>query len=368
MNASERVFQCLSLCARPPGNALEAAGLSAALGALRSWNELLDDAEYHGLETLLAAHIRTAGVQIPAAASDRLKARSVQQSHALAVRTRVVLECLSALEQAGIPVLVLKGAALAQLVYADPLLRPMHDVDMLVPATAAPLAWGVLHDLGFSASGPAIGPSHHHLRAASRTLDGATITVELHTNLFARTPFVAPLSHQDLCGASQPFEWNGLTVRTLGCADMLWHVYAHAFAINVFCRGVRLISVADVMHVTEAWLDAIDWDDMNRRYHRLVRALPYVHHLAPWSRRVQERLSHRDAGTRLAVRPMAVPLEWWGALHHDVLWPPEWWFAIRYGVRGPFDWTWYRFIGHPAHLAAAAGAAMRRRLSDARVR
>jgi hypothetical protein len=65
---------------------------------------------------------------------------------------------------------------------------------------------------------------------------------------------------------------------------------------------------------------------------------------------------------------MAVPLEWWGALHHDVLWPPEWWFAIRYGVRGPFDWTWYRFIGHPAHLAAAAGAAMRRRLSDARVR
>jgi hypothetical protein len=362
MNASERIFQCLSLCARPPGDALDAGRLRAALEAQPSWNDFLDGAEYHGLETLLAAHVRAASVQIPSAAGDRLKARSVQQSHALAVRTRVVSECLSALAQAGIPVLVLKGAALARLVYANPLLRPMHDVDLLVPATEARRAWDVLHCLGFSPSGQAVGASHHHLRGMSRTIDGATLTIELHTELLARTPFVAPLRYQDLCCASQTFEWNGLTVRTLGREDMLWHVYAHAFVINVFCRGIRLISVADLMHVTEVWLDAIDWDDMNRRYRRLVRALPYVHHLAPWSRRVRDRFRSSGAGACAAVRPIGPPLEWWGALHHEVLWPPAWWFAMRYGVRGPVDWAWFRFIGHPARLAAASGSAMKRRL------
>jgi hypothetical protein len=274
----------------------------------------------------------------------------------------VVSECLIALEQAGIPLLVLKGAALARLVYASQLLRPMHDVDILVPETTARRACDVLHGLGFSASGQAVGPSHHHLPGLSRTIDGATITIEVHTELLARTPFVATLRYRDLCGASQTFDWNGLAVRTLGCEDMLWHVYAHAFVINVFCRGIRLIAVADLMHVTEAWLDAIDWDDMNRRYFRLVRALPYVHHLAPWSRRVRARLPSIAAGPVAAVRPISPPLAWWGALHHDVLWPPPWWFAMRYGVRGPFDWTWYRVIGHPARLAAATGAAMKRRL------
>ena len=34
--------------------------------------------------------------------------------------------------QAGVPFLVLKGAALAHLVYGDPRLRPMRDVDLLI--------------------------------------------------------------------------------------------------------------------------------------------------------------------------------------------------------------------------------------------
>jgi hypothetical protein len=362
MKAADSTFRCLSLCARPPGNTTESSRLCAALEAPPSWHALLDRAEAHGLEALLAAHIRAAGIQIPQPAGDRLKARLMQHAYAAAVRTRIVAEILSAFDRAGIPLLVLKGAALAQLVYATPLLRPMRDVDILVPEGEARRAWDVLLRSGFSASGQPVGPSHHHLQAMSRTVDGATITIEVHTELFARTPFVEPLRYQDLCRGSQSFDLGGVRRQTLGREDMLWHVYAHAFVINVFCRGIRLISVADLTHALEAWIDELDWDDMGRRYRRLVRALPLVHDLTPWSRRVQVRLGNVRAGTPHAVRPIAAPLEWWGALHADVLWPPAWWFGMRYGVRGPLDWTWYRFFGHPAGIAAAATAAVTRRL------
>lgn len=363
MRASERTFRCLSLCARPPSSALEPPALSAALEALPSWNDLLDNAEYHGLEALLAAHIRKAGIQIPPTADDRLRARCVQNAHAFAVRTRIVSEILSALDQARVPLLVLKGAALAHLVYSNPLLRPMRDVDVLVPRQETRRASHVLHRLGFSPGGQVVGPSHHHLQGMSRTIDGVTITMELHTELLAPTPLVEPLRYEDLCRASQTFDWGGLRHQTLGREDMLWHVYAHAFVINVFCRGIRLISVADLIHATEAWLDTLDWDDMGRRYRRLVRALPLVHHLTPWSRRVRAGLPYGKPGTPVAVRPIVVPSEWWGALHRDVLWPPEWWLGMRYGVQDPFDWMWYRLIGHPVRLAAAAAAAVKRRIN-----
>ena len=309
-----------------------------------SWDELLDHAQQHGLEQLLLKHLRAALIPIPQTAAHRLRARSLQHAHASATRQVVVVDAVRALESAGIPVLVLKGAALARLVYANPLLRPMRDVDLLVPAAAARQASLILSGLGFTASGHPVDPSHHHLQGLSTTLNGATITIELHTELFARTPFVKPLRYEDLWRASQTFDWGGATLRSLGREDMLWHVYAHAFIINVFCRGIRLISVADLMHATDAWLDLLDWNDLNWRYGRMVRALPRVAQL-----------------TRGLVRPLDVPEDWWGALHRDVLWPPEWWFAVRYGIQEPGHWIWHRLIGHPAHLAAAGIAAVKRR-------
>jgi hypothetical protein len=348
MKPSEQALRCLALCTQPLPSIADSHRLCEALDAVPSWNVVLDSAEFHGLEALLAAHIRAACIQIPRPAEERLRARCVQNAHATAVRSRIVSEVLSDLDRARIPVLVLKGAALAQLVYTNPLLRPMRDVDVLVPEREAQRATQVLSRLGFCAGGPSVGSSHHHLQAMSKTVDGATITIEVHTELFARTPFVKPLRYQDLCRASQSFDWGGLTHRTLGREDMLWHVYAHAFVINVFCREVRLISVADLMHATEAWLDLVDWDDITRRYPRMVRALPFIHQLT------------RTPGS---VRPIAAPFQWWGALHPDVIWPSEWWFGMRYGIRGPLDWMWYRCLGHPARLVAAGAAAVTRRMT-----
>lgn len=73
--------------------------------------------------------------------------RSTRLFHQL---TRVLQD----LREAQCPVLLLKGAALAETVYGDAALRPMVDLDLLVPASRVPLAETILGQLGYRAQIP----------------------------------------------------------------------------------------------------------------------------------------------------------------------------------------------------------------------
>src|SRR4030095_9472511 len=132
----------------------------------------------------------------------------------------------------------------------------------------------VLMRCGFRPGGIAVPAGHHHLQAMATTLEGATVTIELHHQLLLRTPFIRPRRYDDVIERCQPFEWGGMSGQTLGREDMLWHVYAHAFVINTLSPGaIRLLSVADLVHATEAWIDRIDWNLFARNHGRVSRAL-----------------------------------------------------------------------------------------------
>jgi len=363
---SEGAFQFLSLCAQPPGSAAVAQRLPSGLSAVPSLDELAIAAEQHGMEPLVLAHIERTGLAIPVDLRDRLRARHTQHAHAAAVRARLVADLVSALTQADVPVLVLKGAALAHLVYADPRLRPMRDVDLLIRKADAGRALDVLTHCGFRPGGIAVPSRHHHLQAMAKTVEGATVTIELHHELLPRTPFVEPRVYDDVIQRSQPFDWGGMTYRTLGREDMLWHVYAHAFVIYTLRPGaIRLLSVADLAHATEAWIDQIDWARVRRQHGRLLRALHVLDDLVPWSPHVAEVL--REQVERPATSVRAYPIDsnsdWSAGIMPDVLWPPEWWFRMRYGVTAWPRWVWFRCVGHPAHLAISAARAVVTRLA-----
>jgi hypothetical protein len=366
---SEDVFRFLSLCAPPPGSVPVAHQLSTALSAVPSSDVLANAAEQHGMEPLVLAHIERMGLAIPAGLRDRLRARQAQHAHAASVRTRVLADVVSAMAQAAVPFLVLKGAALAHLVYGDPRLRPMRDVDLLIRKRDAGRALDVLMLCGFKPGGTPVPSSHHHLQAMAKVLDGVTVAIELHHELLVRTPFVRPRDYDDLIRRSQPFEWGGMSCRTLGCEDMLWHVYAHAFVINTLRPGaIRLLSVADLVHATEAWIDRFDWARLRGQYGRLARALHVLHDLVPWSPRVMEVLREQLERPASAVRvyPIDSDPSWSAALIPDVLWPPEWWFRMRYGITAWPRWVWFRGVGHPARLALSAKRAVMTRVPRGR--
>ncbi len=362
---SDGAFRFLSLCARPPESAAVAQPLSSALSTVLSLDELAIGAEQHGMEPLVLAHIERTGLAIPADLRARLRARQTQHAHAASVRARVIADVACAMAKARVPFLVLKGAALAHLVYADPRLRPMRDVDLLIRKTDAGGALDVLMRRGFRPGGTPVPSGHHHVQGMARTTEGATVTIELHHELMVRTPFVETRGYDDLIRRAQPFEWGGITCQTLGCEDMLWHVYAHAFVINTLRPGaIRLLSVADLVHTTEAWVDRIDWARLRQQHLRLLRALHVLQDLVPWSPHVAEVLLEQAERPATAVRVFAMNSDpdWSAGLMPNVLWPPEWWFRMRYGITAWPRWVWYRVVGHPARLALSAGRAIMTRL------
>jgi hypothetical protein len=317
------------------------------------------------MEPLVLAHLERTGLAIPADLRARLRARTTQHAHAAAVRARVIATVVGALKQEGVPFLVLKGAALAHLVYSDPRLRPMRDVDLLVRPADGGRALDVLRRCSFSPGGTAVPARHHHLQAMATTLAGATVTIELHHELTVRTPFVRPRGYDDVSRRCQPLEWGGLPCQTLGREDMLWHVYAHTFVINTLRPGaIRLISVADLVHATEAWVDRVEWARLRREYGRLVRALRVLQDPVLWSPRVAEVLREQLEWPLAAVRarPINSDRDLSVAVIKDVLWLPEWWFRMRYGITAWPRWLWFRIVGHPARLALAAGRAVMTRL------
>src|SRR4051812_40926908 len=212
---SDSTFRFLSLCASPPGSTAAAQRLPSALSAVASFHDLATAAEQHGLEPLVLAHADRAGLAIPGDFRARLRARTTRHAHAAAVRARVLANVARAMAQAEVPFLVLKGAALAHLVYGDPRLRPMRDVDLLVRPADGARALQVLVRCGFR-PGAAV-PSHHpHLEAMATAVEGAPVTIELHHELLVRPPFVGPRRYDDVIQRCQPFEWGGVSYQTLG--------------------------------------------------------------------------------------------------------------------------------------------------------
>ena len=365
MILSDTSFGVLSLCTARPGHPAIGDRLPAALAQVRRWDTLAADAEEHGLEPLLLAHAHELGIALPPETETRLKVRCMQHAHAAAVRARATAAMLDALEADGIPALILKGVALAHLVYPSPAMRPMRDVDLLVPADHAAAAWASLRRAGLSPFGKRQPDRYHHLQELAWTVDGATITVEIHKELLRATPFVRPSRYRQLAERSQTFACGGRAARTLGPEDMLWHIYAHAFVINVLRPGIRLMSIADLTAATEAWVDRIDWDRLRQTYPRLVRALPGIGDIVPWSERVERQLGPAARRPSVTVRGASAATRWQAAFSSRVWWPDAWWFDMRYGVDCAARRIWSRLVAHPASVALAAADTAWRRHRDA---
>ena len=148
------------------------------------WARLPHDAEANHLTPLLDSLLRRCGQQAPEPAAGTIRALMLRHAVWHRARTNALHEVLTELERQTIEALVLKGAALAWMIYGTPTLRPMADVDLMVPRPAAPLAQEALLRLGFRAERTPrrFGRYMHHLPVAARVDGGVTINCEIHVD------------------------------------------------------------------------------------------------------------------------------------------------------------------------------------------
>jgi len=366
MTQSENTYPLLALCARAQGHPTQYQHLRQQAAKFADWSALPALAENHGLTPLLYTHLQAAGVSVPAAVQQQLQARAVQHRHANRVRAKTLAEVLGAFQSAGIEVLVLKGAALAHWVYPQPGLRPMRDVDVLVGRPQARQAQALLAELGFNAPPPGNDLPAKHLTVAQRHVEGLPVSIEIHHNLY--TNGAPATAFEALRPGAVPFVIEGVTARTLGCEDMLDHIYRH---MRLIFNPLRLISVADMVSLAEGYANEIDWPRVNPR---ALNALAVCHWLTPLSGELIEAASlnpgrpPKEAGQVFEGWPryalVAQRHKSYGNIVRHTFFPAEWWLRFYYGLpSGPALW-WGRVMRHPLHILSWVGHYFRHRVKN----
>jgi hypothetical protein len=230
------------------------------------WEELVALADQQQVAPLLYQRLQMHGIAslLPAETLRRLQKsqrsnamRNLRLYHELA-------ELLKALQSQKIPVIVLKGAYLAQDVYQTPALRFMVDYDLMIPEADLPSAVEILTALGYRplqpiplATSKAVG---HHLPRFLRENDAAS--VEIHWTI-TRPDKTYTIAMASLWARAQPFTVAGLDALALCREDMLLHLCLHATYQHFFLQGVR--PLCDITEVVTRYGTTLDWDQFCQR-------------------------------------------------------------------------------------------------------
>jgi hypothetical protein len=165
---------------------------------------------------------------------------------------------LNFLHDAGIPTLILKGAALALLYYHDLGLRPMTDIDVLVPINKAIDTIELLRGSGWKpiAATPRNISADFLLatKACNLVRHESDPQLDLHWHVFQEC--LDPDADLDLWDSSVPVLNRDVETRALSSADQFLHICVHGMEWNVVAP---MRWVADAMIVLSETPD-LDWE------------------------------------------------------------------------------------------------------------
>ncbi|NBB86646.1 MAG: hypothetical protein GVY12_10595, partial [Bacteroidetes bacterium] len=132
--------------------------LATALEEITDWDFLLRAASWHHVAGLLHHAFQPHAAALPAPVQDELHRIHGTISRHNLLLTGEVLRLLQAFADADLPVVPLKGPALAALCYQRFSLRPAGDIDFLVPRHQFAAADAVLRAAGYHAAACAASP------------------------------------------------------------------------------------------------------------------------------------------------------------------------------------------------------------------
>lgn len=226
----------------------DAAAVDAALqGGAEGLPEV---AARHGLAAFVAWKLSKAGVQLPGDAGASLS-RTAFGARMKAQRIRALtVQVLDALASRGIAPVVLKGAALANRIYPDPLTRLSTDVDVWVQPGEVALASAALVQLGLTeveAPEDPDDPSEHQ-----RVFSGPPGVVELHFR--ALSTFGSPVEASEGRAHAVEDALDGRRYLRLPPEDELAYLCVHA-AHHFLQRLGWLLDLALYLESVE-----VDWD------------------------------------------------------------------------------------------------------------
>ncbi|MFH1419430.1 MAG: nucleotidyltransferase family protein [Planctomycetota bacterium] len=254
---------------RPVAQEVEQAGLWEHVAA-RAWQTRVGG--------LLIDHLRRHGVEPPKSAARQLDAYREHVRAANAYRIARVRPILNAFASEGVPFLVLKGAALNATLYADPGLRPMVDIDVMIRPRDAERVDRLMVRCGCSPGLELLREDFYprfHYEREYLTPHCPPVKIDLHVRPFRPLRYGRTVPEDAMWTGAQTVTVDERRVRIPSAENMLIHLGVHAA-----CHGLRELRwLFDIKAWMERFGDRIDWDELIERCRRWNVDLPMWHAL-----------------------------------------------------------------------------------------
>lgn len=207
------------------------------------WSLLLPEVIRHRLQGHLASAVRTGAFPVT-----RSQQRAVEQEHLRALvqvlhLERELLATTSMLDAAGIDYRVLKGPALARIIYAEPGVRIFGDVDLLVAAEHFDGAIERLHAVGHRTRDPVLRSDFARRFGKGLTLvSEAGVECDVHRTLVLG-PHGLTIDLSSLFEQPRELHLAGRTLRTLSLELLTLHA---CFTVALGDASPRPVAVRDL--------------------------------------------------------------------------------------------------------------------------
>jgi hypothetical protein len=225
-------FLLAAACCRWPASEARNAAVRNAAAGVTDWNHFLWLVRRQRIAGLVHDALLLAGVDFPSATAKKLKAWAERIGRRNSVLAAETVRLQRALESANIPVLVLKGVALAQLAYGSLGAKHARDIDLLVPPERAETAMQLLEREGYVLSSPAQHLSDRQRRSLVRYArevelvhSDSHLIVELQWRVMDNPLLLRGVDAHSVA-QSVPLS-DGATVHTLGQEDLFAYLCVH---------------------------------------------------------------------------------------------------------------------------------------------
>jgi hypothetical protein len=186
---------------------------------------------------------------------------------------------LQALREAGIDLLLLKGAPIAVAYYRNPSLRAMSDIDVCIRRSQLEAADRVLGAQGWTPCAPLRSMARHRHGLEYRHEELGSI--DLHWHVLKEVPDTAV--DERFWAASEPLDFMGIPVRQLHPRDALLHTLLHGLYAN---HEPPIRWITDSLAILNArggdvdWAGLIAFGERHRLLYRIAIGILYLveHH------------------------------------------------------------------------------------------
>ncbi len=225
------------------------------------WDELIRQSQRHSVTPLLYYRIKAIAPtpSIPAQVIQKLRRIYLLSAELSIKRYHELSKWLRSIQNEGIQVIVLKGAALAELIYPNIALRPMFDVDLLIKAEDFWRIDEILSGAGFRSDKGILLSRYHIYWVRHIAYMSKAIQLELHPKIY-ELPKLRPwtnVAHAKIASVD---------TLVLGPEDLLLHACIHLLD-HMYIREESLgylIWWYDIASILGFYREELNWDYVMR--------------------------------------------------------------------------------------------------------